>query len=84
MKFIESYLKLEAERQEVDSPFIFYLPQNLDADIKKILVPPMILQPLVENAVNTSPIIPSGAKLITHCTTFVIASEKLPNMSFVL
>ena len=52
LKFIESYLKLEAERVEVDTPFIYQLPNNLDDRLKSVLVPPMILQPLVENALK--------------------------------
>ncbi len=50
--FIESYLKLESERVELDSPFQFVIPKDLSQDAKEQLVPPMILQPLVENAVK--------------------------------
>lgn len=52
LKFIESYLKLESERVELDSPFAYFLPDSLDDTTKKLLVPPMILQPLAENAVK--------------------------------
>lgn len=52
LKFIESYLRLESARVEVDSPFIYQLPADLTKEIKSVLVPPMILQPLVENAVK--------------------------------
>lgn len=52
LKFVESYLNLEAERVGVDTPFIYQLPKNLDGHIKSVLLPPMILQPLVENAVK--------------------------------
>jgi len=47
--FIGTYLKLESARREVDAPFIYTLPEISN---KSFVVPPMILQPLVENAVK--------------------------------
>lgn len=52
LHFVESYLKLQAERVESDSPIVYYLPENLDRKIESIVVPTMILQPLIENAVK--------------------------------
>ena len=52
LSFIHSYLLLESERVHVDTPFDYHLPTNLQDKILGIYLPPMILQPLVENAVK--------------------------------
>ena len=52
LDFIESYLKLESERVELDDPFSFFIKCSQDEHLNSILVPPMILQPLVENAIK--------------------------------
>lgn len=52
LKFIESYLKLEAGRVEIDHRLVYFISENIDEATLNILVPPMILQPLVENAVK--------------------------------
>ena len=51
-EFIESYLKLEAARIAADNPFEYELPDKIEEKFKKLLVPPMILQPLVENSIK--------------------------------
>ena len=52
LKFIESYLKLEAGRVEIDHRLVYLISENIDEATLNLLVPPMILQPLVENAVK--------------------------------
>ena len=52
LKFIESYLKLEAGRVEIDNRLDYLISENIDEAALNLLVPPMILQPLVENAVK--------------------------------
>ncbi len=52
LHFVESYLKLQAERVESDNPIVYYLPEQLDKKIEALVVPTMILQPLIENAVK--------------------------------
>lgn len=54
LKFINSYLNLEAERVEHDNKFEYHLPKDLPEHISECLVPPMILQPLIENAIKYS------------------------------
>jgi len=54
LSFIKSYIQLESARVEIDDTLTYFLPENLSNQIKNILVPPMILQPLVENAVKYS------------------------------
>lgn len=52
LNFIESYLKLESGRVLIDHHFTYRLPLNVPEEILQQPVPPMILQPLVENAVK--------------------------------
>jgi len=52
LKFIESYLKLEAGRVEIDHRLVYLISEHIDEATLNLLVPPMILQPLVENAVK--------------------------------
>lgn len=52
LKFIESYLKLEAGRVVIDHQLVYFISENIDEATLNLLVPPMILQPLVENAVK--------------------------------
>ena len=52
LKFIESYLKLEAGRVVLDNQLVYWISENIDEATLNLLVPPMILQPLVENAVK--------------------------------
>ncbi len=54
LKFIESYLELEAKRVEMDKPFQYFLPDRTDKSLMELHVPAMILQPLVENAIKYS------------------------------
>lgn len=54
LSFIKSYLQLESARVQTDDRLSYFLPENLHENIKNVLVPPMILQPLVENAVKYS------------------------------
>ncbi|MFZ9718692.1 MAG: hypothetical protein ACO3BD_04990, partial [Chitinophagaceae bacterium] len=50
--FIESYLKLESGRVLIDHHFTYRLPLNVPEEILQQPVPPMILQPLIENTVK--------------------------------
>jgi LytS/YehU family sensor histidine kinase len=50
-KFLQNYLELELGRLDADSAFQFTI-ENTDVDIDGIMIPPMILQPLVENAIK--------------------------------
>lgn len=52
IRFIENYLKMESKRVELDDPIEYKLPAEVEYKDRDILVPPMILQPLVENAVR--------------------------------
>jgi LytS/YehU family sensor histidine kinase len=54
LRFIRNYLTLELLRVEQDRPFTFQLPEDVPTDWKELLVPAMLLQPLVENAVKYS------------------------------
>lgn len=54
LSFIESYLKLESARVQSDDTLSYCIPVNSVPEIKSMLVPPMLLQPLVENAVKYS------------------------------
>lgn len=54
LAFVESYLKMESERVELDDPFQYQILFSSEESLDNILVPPMILQPLVENAVKYS------------------------------
>ncbi len=54
LSFIRSYLQLESARVEIDDALTYFLPENLSDKIYNLLVPPMILQPLVENALKYS------------------------------
>jgi hypothetical protein len=50
-KFLENYLELEQGRLDAETAFQFTIEKS-DIDIHGIIIPPMILQPLVENAVK--------------------------------
>ncbi|HAN38662.1 MAG TPA: hypothetical protein DCQ29_07135 [Chitinophagaceae bacterium] len=52
LTFIDRYLKMEAERVAIDDPFIYNINIAVPNIVKEIYVPPMILQPIVENAVK--------------------------------
>jgi two-component sensor histidine kinase len=54
LKFIESYIKLESSRVEIDDKFEFSIIKNIKEEHLNLVVPPMILQPLVENAIKYS------------------------------
>jgi hypothetical protein len=51
LKFIKNYLDLEYKRVHIDAPFTYTI-EPLSDSIANILIPPMILHPLVENAVK--------------------------------
>jgi len=48
LRFLESYLEIEKTRFEERLAYSF----NVDGEIRSVKVPPMILQPLVENAIK--------------------------------
>lgn len=50
-KFLENYLELEQGRLDPETAFEFTI-ENAGIDAHGIMIPPMILQPLVENAVK--------------------------------
>ncbi len=50
-KFLENYLELEQGRLDEATAFEFTI-ENSDVDMHAIMIPPMVLQPLVENAVK--------------------------------
>lgn len=52
LMFIESYLKMESERVQIDDLFSYEIPSDIRDSMAGREVPPMILQPLVENAVK--------------------------------
>ena len=52
LNFAESYLKLQSQRVEKDAPIVYILPKDLDEKTCSTIVPTMILQPLIENAVK--------------------------------
>jgi LytS/YehU family sensor histidine kinase len=51
LKFIKNYLELEQKRVYLDAPFSYAISEY-DENASKIMIPPMILHPLVENAVK--------------------------------
>ena len=51
IKFIKNYLDLEQKRVHLDAPFHYEI-ETINETISRIMLPPMILHPLVENAVK--------------------------------
>jgi hypothetical protein len=51
IKFIKNYLDLEQKRVHLDAPFHYEI-ETFSETISRIMLPPMILHPLVENAVK--------------------------------
>lgn len=51
IKFIKNYLDLEQKRVHLDAPFHYEI-ETFSEKISRIMLPPMILHPLVENAVK--------------------------------
>ena len=51
LKFIKNYLELEQKRVYLDAPFSYAISEY-DENASRIMIPPMILHPLVENAVK--------------------------------
>lgn len=52
LKFLESYLKLQQRRFYHDNEFQFSISIDTLVDTNSILLPPLILQPLAENAIK--------------------------------
>lgn len=52
--FIEKYLHIEQARTILDAPIEYELNIGSDISLNKITLPPLILQPLIENAVKFS------------------------------
>ena len=73
LHFVESYLKLQAERVESDNPIVYYLPEKLDKNIESLVVPTMILQPLIENAVKYCGV---DKETTSFCTIWVDVTVK--------
>jgi len=48
--FLEQYVNLEKKR--FDNDFIFCIHNEIDDDLSDIIIPPMLIQPLVENAIK--------------------------------
>lgn len=51
LKFIKNYLELEKKKAHLDEPFSYFITP-IDEVLSSVLIPPMILHPLVENAVK--------------------------------
>ncbi len=51
LRFIRNYLELEQKRVYLDAPFSYVITEY-DENASRIMIPPMILHPLVENAVK--------------------------------
>ena len=43
---------IEVERLMAEKPFEYYIDINTDVDVEEILIPPMLIQPFVENAIR--------------------------------
>ena len=52
LKFLDSYLKLQQTRFHYDSDFSYDINVSPDVNVNTIVLPPLILQPLAENAVK--------------------------------
>lgn len=52
LRFLESYLKLQQRRFCHDNEFQFLISVDKTVDMNSILLPPLILQPLAENAIK--------------------------------
>jgi LytS/YehU family sensor histidine kinase len=48
--FLEQYVKLEKKR--FDNAFDFFIHNEIDEDLSDISIPPMLIQPLIENAIK--------------------------------
>jgi ligand-binding sensor domain-containing protein len=48
--FLEQYVNLEKKR--FDNDFIFHIHNEIEDDLSDIIIPPMLIQPLVENAIK--------------------------------
>ncbi|MEN9446359.1 MAG: hypothetical protein RL728_871 [Bacteroidota bacterium] len=51
LNFIKSYLELEKKKTYIDEPFSYYITPY-ENELSNIIIPPMLLHPLVENAVK--------------------------------
>lgn len=51
IKFIKNYLELEKKKAHLDEPFSYFITP-VNESLSKVFIPPMILHPLVENAVK--------------------------------
>ena len=60
LSFLQSYLKLQQTRFHHDNDFVYQLTISEEIDTGAIILPPLILQPLAENAIKYG-IISSGA-----------------------
>ena len=52
LNFLESYLKLQQTRFHHDHNFEYFIEVNSETSQNDIMVPPLILQPLAENAIK--------------------------------
>lgn len=52
ISFLDNYLQLEQSRFDDQFDLVFTVDENLTATADKILVPPMMVQPLLENAIK--------------------------------
>lgn len=52
LKFLDSYLKLQQTRFHYDNDFSYDINVSPGVDVSTIILPPLILQPLAENAVK--------------------------------
>lgn len=52
LEFLDSYLKLQQQRFTRDNDFSYLITHDPAIDISKIMVPPLILQPIAENAIK--------------------------------
>lgn len=52
LKFLDAYLKLQQTRFHYDSDFSYEINISPEVDVDTIILPPLILQPLAENAIK--------------------------------
>ncbi len=52
LQFLDSYLNLQKKRFHADNDFEYFIKVPSELDTSKIMVPPLILQPIAENAIK--------------------------------
>ncbi len=75
MRFIKNYLELEQKRVHLDAPFT-YVISEYDENASKVMIPPMILHPLVENAVKYCGYEPDKSKEAQILISLIITNQQ--------